>query len=78
MTEYTNIAKLIESEARKNGYLYSSYPYACGIAEAVIHTRCFVAIAENISIKTDENMTIIAIKPTKGSGRRKIFEIRLW
>jgi len=71
-------AHLLEIESPR-GFVYSSYPYSCGMTEALGHAKRHpYPTARQLSISREPCMTRIEIKPLKGSGLRKPFVIRLW
>jgi len=78
------LADLLKVEARaleeRAGHMvYLSYPYPCCLDEAMIHSRKYAYPSKgSMQIKHESKQTIIKLKPLKKSGRRKLFEIRLW
>jgi len=71
-------AHLLEIESPR-GFIYSSYPYPCGMTEALGHAKRHPYPAtRQVSVSREPRMTRIEIKPSKGSSVRKVFVIRLW
>lgn len=72
------LADLIAEEAKNlDGFVYSSYPYSCGIDEAKIHAARYAA-PQKSTITREEKKITIEIKPLKGSRKRKLLTIKLW
>ena len=74
------LAQLIKTESKNlRGFVYSSYPYPCGLTEAMTHTdRHQAPPPSRCSITRTPDLVTIEIKPLKGSGRRKPMIIKLW
>lgn len=74
------ISDLIREESKRfNNFVYSSKPYSCGIDESCMHFKNHLIPQDNrLSITREEKTTTISIKPIKGSGKRKLYIIKLW
>ena len=74
------LADLLYAEAKRfDSFVYSSFPYSCGMTEALGYARkCAMPSKCQLKIEHEPARTIITIKPLKGSGRRKPLVIRLW
>jgi hypothetical protein len=74
------MTELLREEAlRFNNVVYFSKPYCCCIDECLSHFKGYDAPEpENMTIERTEKETTIAIKPLKGSGKRKLYVIKLW
>ena len=79
------LADLLHTEAHfleiesPRGFVYSSYPYPCGMTEALGHAKRHTYPSKRqLSVSREPCMTRIEIKPLKGSRKRKPFVIRLW
>ena len=85
MTKPKTLADLLKTEARcleretVYGFVYSSFPYPCGMTEALGHAKRHTYPSNRqLTITREPRMTRIEIKPLKGTGRRKPLVIRLW
>lgn len=67
----------VESKHVNGGYCYSTFPYSCGIEEALTYAKGYRA-PHNPTITRGDNEVTIEIKPLKGSGKRKPMVIKLW
>ena len=74
------LADLLSEEAKKlDGFVYSSFPYSCGMTEALMHAKkCVKPPKDRVDIHREAKKVTIKIKPRKGSRKRKLFTIRLW
>ena len=74
------LSELLEREAKHlTGFVYSTFPYSCGLAEAKIHSRHNQApTPAQMTIQRNPDQVIITIKPLKGSRKRKPMIIKLW
>jgi hypothetical protein len=78
------MSEIIKQEAKdlseKTGkYPYFSKPYPCAIDECLSYFKDFGAPLENqMTIERLETSTIISLKPRKGSGKRKLYVIKIW
>ncbi len=73
------LSGLLKQEARRfNNIVYLNFPYSCCLDEAVSHAAHYQVNEKNITIDRTDKQTNINIKPTKGSGKRKIMVIKLW
>jgi hypothetical protein len=75
-----SLADVIKEEAQRlDGFVYSSFPYSCGLTEALTHAARYSKPTNGqLSIERQASATTIQIKPRKGSRRRKLLTIRLW
>ena len=75
--EGESLADLLKREAKlvNGGFCYSTYPFSCGIAEALAHSEKIPAPVDPI-ITRKENETVIEIKSK--DKRRKPMVIKLW
>ena len=74
----THEAHLLNIESPR-GFVYSSYPYPCGMTEATMHARRHAhPTSQQLTVTRKPCMTRIQIKPRKGTGKRKPLIIRLW
>jgi len=72
------LADLLVEEAKNlDGFVYSSYPYSCGLDEAKKHAARYAA-PQNPTITREDKKITIEIKPLKGSRKRKLLKIKLW
>ena len=68
-------ARAINRDGKK--FVYSSYPFSCGLQEAFTHTKGFVwPDKARVAVKQDQ--VTITLDPIKGSGKRKKLVIKLW
>jgi len=74
----TDMAEFIRKEAKRlDGYVYCSYPYSCGLNEAIASFEGFT-VPKHMDVTRGEKETMIKLKPLKRTGRRKLLIIRLW
>lgn len=77
------LSDLIKDEAEelssKTGkYPYFSKPYPCAMEECLSYFKNYLVPVNRIEINKTENQTEINIKPIKGSGKRKLYTIKIW
>ena len=74
------LASLLAFEAfGLDGFVYSSWPYSCGLTEACLHAKRYQCPPPSrVDIEREDKQVTIKIKPPRGSGKRKPFTIRLW
>lgn len=58
-------------------FVYSSYPFSCGLTEALTHTKAF-QYPEKAKVDVKADRVTISLDPIKGSGKRKKLIIKLW
>jgi len=72
------IADLLREESKNlNGFVYVNKPYSCGLDESCTFFKNY-SIPTGYSIEREEKQITISIKPFKGSGKRKLYVIKLW
>lgn len=64
----------------KTKYTYSSYPYSCGLGEALPEFKKFQYPGnDGVWVKTDKKgQLLISLDPIKGTGRRKKLVLKFW
>jgi hypothetical protein len=74
------LADLLKEESRNLvGFVYSSFPFSCGLGEAITHTtKTQAPPPAQMDITREPNRVTISIKPLKGSRKRKPLVIKLW
>jgi hypothetical protein len=78
------LVNIIRDEAKelseKTGKMpYFSKPYPCAIEECLNYFDDFGLTPEDrMTIERLETSTIISLKPRKGSGKRKLYVIKIW
>jgi len=78
------MADIIKKEAtelsEKTGkYPYFSQPYSCAMEECLSYFEKWGTPAPGqMTIEHEETRTLINLKPLKGSGKRKLFTIKIW
>lgn len=69
----------IDLEKRTGKLVYSSQPYSCAMEECLSFFKKYdIPKEEQMTIEKNETSTNINIKPLRGSGRRKIYVVKLW
>jgi hypothetical protein len=73
-------ANLLRTEAQRlKGFVYSSFPYSCGMTEALVYARRYdLPSDKRLTISRGERATTIQIKPRPGTRKRKPLTVRLW
>jgi len=70
---------LKEEVKRLDGMVYFSKPYSCATEEALSYFNGYdMPKPGMMTIEREETNTTISIKPMKGSGKRKLYVIRMW
>ena len=78
------MAELIKKEAdeleNKTGKMcYFSKPYPCARDECLMYFEKWgIPKHGQMTIEREETKTVISLKPIKGSGKRKLFTIKIW
>ena len=78
------MAELIKKESEdlenKTGKMcYFSKPYSCAKEECLMFFEKYgLPKPEQMTIERIETQTTINIKPAKGSGKRKLYTIKIW
>jgi len=81
MTTMADIVKqeAIDLENRTGKFVYSSQPYSCAMEECLSYFKKYdIPKKDQMTIERGESLTTINLKPLKGSGKRKVFTIKLW
>jgi len=80
----STMAELIKREAmelmEKTGKMvYFSKPYSCAMEESLIYFKNWgMPLPGQMTIEKEETQTTISLKPRKGSGKRKLYVIKIW
>ena len=78
------MADIIKKEAlelsEKTGkYPYFSKPYPCAMEECLMYFEKWgTPHKDQMTIEHEETQALINLKPLKGSGKRKLFTIKIW
>ncbi len=70
---------LKEEVKRLDGMVYFSKPYSCATEEALSYFKGYdMPKPESMIIERGEKSTTVSLKPMKGSGKRKMYVIKMW
>ncbi len=65
-----SLKKILFSEGQKlNGFVYSTWPYPCGLSEAMIHAGSLI-LAHEPEIKREETKIEITLQGRQGTRAR--------
>jgi len=72
-----SLKEILISESRKlKGFVYSTWPYSCGLTEALSHAGSAI-LAHEPQVEREDTKIKITLKGRKGT-RSRPFTITLW